>query len=153
MLQEFSPYSHRPFRNQIVDIVFGRPSRDCDGYGVCRLELSQRPAMGCAGRRVRAGLYYSRKKRELQFRVCFASVSEALFTEQFGSGYFRAEEHCPLDPQVCRLLGLPLKSVLLPGRYPYQVNGPVLEFRMEVASSGHPVTITIDSDLLTTITQ
>jgi hypothetical protein len=110
------------------DIVFGMPSQDCRGTGICKLSSE---------------FHLSSTKKECRHTIAFASKGEGvlsllffrpllcveLFRRQFRKGIFEMPESCPLDQHLKMALGLS-GSTLLPGKYTITQQGDC--FRVDI---------------------
>ncbi len=111
------------------DIVFGMPSQDCRGTGICKLssEFHLQPNL----------------KRECRQTIAFASKGDGvlsllffrsllcveLFRRQFRKGVFEMPESCPIDAALQAALDLP-GTTLLAGNYAIVQQGDC--FRVDV---------------------
>ena len=110
------------------DIVFGMPSQDCRGTGICKLtsDLTQPPDLQKQCRQTvafAAGFAGEGKVSLLFFREL---LCVDLFRRQFRNGVFDMPEPCPLPHSLAEQLGLNGKS-LLPGKYSIEADGTCLK--------------------------
>ncbi|MCB0529654.1 MAG: hypothetical protein H6565_13145 [Lewinellaceae bacterium] len=104
------------------DIVFGMPSQDCRGTGICKLSsdlfLQQPPAKNCRHTvAFVSGCDIDPSRVRLLFFREFLCID--LFRRQFRNGIFAMPESCPIPEALAKDLGMNI-STLLPGNYSVQ---------------------------------
>lgn len=109
------------------DIVFGMPSQDCRGTGICKLtsDLDQPPGMKKECRQTVAFAARSAEAGKITLLFFRELLCVDLFRRQFRNGVFEMPESCPLPGLLAEQLGVSGKS-LLPGRYTITADGNCL---------------------------
>ncbi len=113
------------------DIVFGMPSQDCRGTGICKLssDLDTPPGMKKACRHTVAFAGRGIDENTVTLLFFRELLCIDLFRRQFRNGIFEMPESCILPRKLADSLGL-TGSNLLPGQYRIKVQGSC--FRVDV---------------------
>jgi len=102
-----------------VEVVFGTPSRNCEGSGICM--VTERFPIGytvpCP--HTRAIIYCDTESRELVFRFPRRHVTEQIERRFFAGSFFVVEEPFPIPLRLRRKWGIEGKCVPQ-GRYPLE---------------------------------
>ena len=100
------------------DIVFGMPSQDCRGTGICKIssDLLQSVTLNQDCRHTAA--FVSQKDDGRQLAIVFFRelLCIHLFRHHFRKGMLEMAEPCPLPAELIADLGLQ-GAVLMPGKY------------------------------------
>lgn len=100
-----------------MEVVFGTPSKNCAGAGVCMLtnRFTNGHTVPCP--HAPAIVHFPPGgNRELVFRFRKRYLTERILSGYFSSEFFVVEEAFRLPLQMVRRLGLPVRSIR-PGRY------------------------------------
>lgn len=106
------------------DIVFGMPSQDCRGTGICKLtsDLDMPPAMKKECRHTVAFAGRSEDGLKVSFLFFRELLCVDLFRRQFRNGIFDMPEACLLPDSIAEKLEMNGRK-LLPGQYAVQMTG------------------------------
>lgn len=99
-----------------MEVVFGTPSRNCSGTGICMIasRLPQGQDIPCP--HAPAIIHCDPSGHELVFRFRKQRLTDRVVQEYFSSSYFLVEEAFSLPQRLIRMWGLPMSSIP-PGRY------------------------------------
>lgn len=113
------------------DIVFGMPSQDCRGTGICKLssDLDAPPNMKNECRHTVAFAGRGADENTVTMLFFRELLCIDLFRRQFRRGIFDMPESCNLPRKLADSLGLKAAS-LLPGQYRIEVRGSC--FRVDI---------------------
>ena len=113
----FAPMITRalPVREVEMEVVFGTPSKNCEGTGVCLLteRLPKRHIITCPHAPV---IIHYPPGRELIFRFIKSHLTEAVVEQYFNTNHFLVEEAFRLPLPLVRRWRLPVRLVK-PGHY------------------------------------
>ena len=115
-----------------VKVVLGSPVAECAKFGVCQVEeLSPQAWQHFQPkhiRHVKAILSLTRRSK-LRFEFPGDGMIPATRTRFFNQADFRVEAPKILSPTIAAAIGLPGKSILMPGLYPLQssASGVIVE--------------------------
>ncbi|MEM9837170.1 MAG: hypothetical protein AAF828_11745 [Bacteroidota bacterium] len=110
-----------------VDVIFGRPSEDCPGHGICRMEATEhpfiygQPCSPCAQRAVAALAIYDRLNERLSLLIDRGKLGSEQWATYFTDTYFRMEESYRLSASVRGALSIEGEASLPAGNYAFQV--------------------------------
>ncbi|MBK6929476.1 MAG: hypothetical protein IPH12_00930 [Saprospirales bacterium] len=110
-------------RDVEMEVVFGTPSKNCSGAGICLITNRIRQGYEIPCPHTPARIHYL-PNQELVFRFRKRYLSEATVQAYFRSGFFLVEESFCLPRLLVRRWNLPLDQIQA-GRY------PVEEFALE----------------------
>lgn len=109
---------------KFVNIEFGNPKkRDCEGMGICNVELadaSKSINACCRACFSLAFLAYSPEMEEVQLLLNRKDVSYRAYKKQFSDGLFRVETDFVFSLDLIRAFGLPEGAAVKQGAYPVQ---------------------------------
>lgn len=114
------------------DIVFGMPSQDCRGTGICKLtsDMDLPPNLK---KECRHTVAFASQSRDTTDKISLLFFRELLcvdlFRRQFRNGIFDMPEPCLLSSNTADALGLK-GQILLPGKYAIQTQGNC--FRVDI---------------------
>lgn len=114
------------------DIIFGMPSQDCRGTGICKLTSDMVNALAPEKECRRTAAFAGRADNGSRISLYFLRelLCVELFRHHFRKGVLRMEEPCILPDDLVQMLGLK-GNVLQPGVYPVlEENGC---FRVDVS--------------------
>lgn len=121
LLSRTSPFQNLDSQLVRCDIVFGMPSQDCRGTGICKLTSDVFQPLNlnkeCRRTAAFAGRTDGGQKVSLVFFRELLCVN--LFRHHFWKGVLEMTESCPLPADLVADLGLK-GAVLLAGKYPIQ---------------------------------
>jgi hypothetical protein len=105
-----------PIREVEMEVVFGTPSRNCSGTGICMIasRLPQGHDIPCP--HAPAIIHCDPSGHEIVFRFRKQRLNDRVVQEYFSSSYFLVEEAFSLPQRLVRMWGLPMSSIP-PGRY------------------------------------
>ena len=109
-------FSSPPIREVEMEVVFGTPSRNCSGTGICMIasRLPQGTQIPCP--HVLAIIHCDPAGHELVFRFRKQRLSDLVVQKYFSSSIFQVEEAFSLPQRLIRMWDLPIGSIP-PGRY------------------------------------
>ena len=109
------PFDASP-RQMEMEVVFGTPSKNCDGAGVCMLihRLPKSLDIRCPHA---PAIIHCSPGRELIFRFRKNDLNGLAIQAYFTSEYFLVEEAFRIPPSLVRKWNLPVRWIQ-PGRYP-----------------------------------
>ena len=115
-----------------MEVVFGTPSKNCEGSGICM--LAYYPHAGFKGLRCPKGIAHVSvtPAKSLQFRFLKAEQADARGRAHFEGGCFLVEEPFYIPRKLVRQWGLP-SSWAAPGRYPVWDKGDMWSVQIEVS--------------------
>ena len=104
-----------PIREVEMEVVFGTPSKNCSGTGICMIasRLPQGYLISCPHARV---IIHCIPNQELVFRFRKNRLCDRVAQAYFSAGYFLVEESFALPQRLIRQWGLPVDKIP-PGRY------------------------------------
>lgn len=106
------------FKTMYCDVVFGSPSMDCNGTGICKISGTN-------------ALQSSASKNNCRTTSCVAAASQngnlslyffrellcaQLYRKHFHKGIFTVSEPCAIPSEVRKTLGIDVKKIM-PGEY------------------------------------
>ncbi len=107
-----------PKRPKVIDsqVVFGTPSRDCSGSGICKvytIHAAKHLNISCEMLRVRFVLW------QMDLQLCFSEqeCTDQLIQKKFCSDHFLVEERFPLPSWLSRKLDIH-PAAIPTGSYP-----------------------------------
>lgn len=108
-------FASPPIREVEMEVVFGTPSRNCSGTGICMIagRLPQGKVIPCPHAPV---IIHCDPKHELVFRFRKQRLSDKIVQDYFSSNIFVVEEAFSLPQRLIRMWDLPIGSIP-PGRY------------------------------------
>ena len=128
--KSFLPSAVRGTHTQLIrcDIVFGMPSQDCRGTGICKLtsDLDQPPGRNKECRQTVAFAAKPAEAGKISLLFFRELLCVDLFRRQFRNGIFDMPEPCALPFPLAEQLGLAGKK-LLPGNYTIAADGNCLK--------------------------
>lgn len=109
------PFGEAP-RQMEMEVVFGTPSKNCDGAGVCMLmhRLPKIPDIRCPHA---PAIIHCSPGRELIFRFRETDLDGVEVQTYFKQDFFLVEEAFRLPPSLVRKWNIPVRFIQ-PGRYP-----------------------------------
>ena len=104
-----------PIREVEMEVVFGTPSKNCSGTGICMIasRLPQGYLISCPHAPV---IIHCIPNQELVFRFRKNRLSDSAVQAYFSAGFFPVEEAFTLPQKLIRLWALPIDTIP-PGRY------------------------------------
>ena len=104
-----------PIREVEMEVVFGTPSKNCSGTGICMIasRLPQGYLISCPHAHV---IIHCIPNQELVFRFRKNRLCDRVAQAYFSAGYFLVEESFALPQRLIRQWGLPVDKIP-PGRY------------------------------------
>lgn len=110
-----------PSKSIKADVLFGAPSKDCSGVGICRIGLRgtfNEEWNKCKAAAVEISLTNDKK---LQLKFGIDTMCLRIKKVHFRHDYFRIQENFMLPDFVNKALGLKDKYIFKSGRYKVQV--------------------------------
>jgi hypothetical protein len=104
------------------DVIFGSPSADCRGTGVCKISAKQTPTSIMPNRDCKAttGIFTSQNDGRVVSVVFFRELlCVNVLRRHLMSNVLELREPCPLPSSLITFLGLRIKR-LEPGKYPIE---------------------------------
>lgn len=107
-----------PLREVEMEVVFGTPSKNCSGTGICMIagRFPQGYTIPCPHA---PAIIHCIRNQELVFRFRKHRVPEEVAQAYFSTGSFLVEEAFALPQRLIRLWGLSIEAIP-PGRYPLE---------------------------------
>lgn len=114
------------------DVIFGMPSADCGGTGICKIVVNQRPEEAPAGtrncRRTSAVFTRNSQSGELSLLLFPALLCPELFRKHLRKGVLRLYEACTLPLSLTAYLGIPT-GCLAAGAYAIETHSGYYKIR------------------------
>lgn len=104
------------------DVIFGSPSADCRGTGICKITGTNGFAPYFRKRECRATTAIAVKREDLTgISLIFARIQlcTQLYRRHFWKGILKLDEPCTLPDEIRETLGCNFRSIL-PGQYSVQ---------------------------------
>lgn len=104
-----------PIREVEMEVVFGTPSKNCSGTGICMIagRFPQGYTVPCPHA---PAIIHCMPDQELVFRFRKHRLSDRAVQAYFSAGFFQVEEDFALPQRLIRLWALPTDTIP-PGRY------------------------------------
>ncbi len=123
-----------------MNIEFGNPKRrDCEGMGICNVELAGTMntlrAHRCKACTVQAFLSYTPRNGKVQLEFRRRDIRTCTYNKQFKNGLFRIEEDVAFPEELIQACGLPAESSIKQGLYPIEEKGGRLRFMLSLGLS------------------
>ncbi len=103
-----------------MEVVFGTPSRNCEGSGICMVTGRFPPGYTIVCPHARAIIYCDMNEKELVFRFPKRYLSDDIVKRFFSKDFFTVEEPFRLPIQLVRRWRLPGRYVAA-GYYPIEI--------------------------------
>lgn len=107
-----SKVTGRPASQELrFGVVFGTPSRHCDGSGVCviaRVPVLERWSIPCA---FVIAFFSVWEEGHFVFRIPVEEITDPLYQQHFSKGFFRVEEAFEVPRWMAKALGKPKIAV------------------------------------------
>ncbi len=104
-----------PVREVEMEVVFGTPSKNCSGSGICMItsRFPEGHSISCPHARA---IIHVAPGEELVFRFRKHRLCNRAVQAYFSAGFFPVEETFSLPQRLVRQFGLPINTIP-PGRY------------------------------------
>lgn len=107
----------RKVKQMYSDVVFGSPSANCNGLGVCKITTIGQAAKQYGSCQSVGGLFSKDQQGDLQVLIPKSKVCVMLFRKYFMKGKIELKKPCPIPQYLQQYLGY-AKPALTPGCYP-----------------------------------
>lgn len=125
--------NNRQVKQMYSDVVFGSPSANCNGLGVCKITTIGQSARQYGSCQSVGGLFSKTMQGDLQVLIPKSKVCVTLFRKYFMKGKIELKKPCPIPQYLRQYLGHS-KTELTPGCYPIHSEGQyfIIEFRQTI---------------------
>jgi hypothetical protein len=117
-------------RQMYSDVIFGSPSSNCNGLGVCKITALGQAAMQYSRCQAVGGLFSKNTAGDMQVLIPRSKVCTDLYRKYFMHGMIELKHPCAIPDYLRRHLSF-RNTTISPGKYPIHSDGPyfIIEFR------------------------